>query len=44
MLPKQEVLTNAFYNAETGKPKLIDCIRVDGAGDEGPGHKEVQYN
>ena len=43
MLSKQEVLRNAFYNTETGKPKLIDCIRVDGAGDEGPGHEEVQY-
>ena len=43
MLSKQEVLRNAFYNAETGKPKLINCIRVDGAGDECPGHEKVQY-
>ncbi len=43
MLSKQEALRNAFFNVETGKPKLIDCVRVDGAGDEGPGHEEVQY-
>ena len=43
MLSKQEVLKSAFYNTETGKPKLIDCIHVDGAGDKGPGHEEVQY-
>ena len=43
MLSKQKVLESAFYNSETGKPKLIDCIRVDGAGDGGPGHEEVQY-
>ena len=43
MLSKQEVLKSAFYNAETGKSKLIDYICVDGAGDEGPGHEEVQY-
>ena len=23
--------------------KLIECVRVDGAGDEGPSHQEVQY-
>ena len=28
---------------ETGCPKCIDCIRVDGASDEGPGHEEVQF-
>ena len=22
---------------------LIDCVRVDGAGDEGPSHHEVQF-
>ena len=25
------------------KPKTIECIRVDGASDEGPGHVEVQF-
>ena len=28
---------------DTGAPKLINCIQVDGASDEGPSHKEVQY-
>ena len=36
-------LKPAFLNPHTGKPKSIACIRVDGAGDEGPGHLEVQY-
>lgn len=27
----------------TSHPKQIDCIRVDGAGGEGPGHESVQY-
>ena len=30
-------------NPLTGKRKEIECIRVDGGGDEGPVHKEVQY-
>ena len=25
------------------KDKAVDCIRVDGAGDEGPSHHEVQF-
>lgn len=33
----------SFYNAETGKPKLLHCIRVDGARDEVPGHEDAQY-
>ena len=36
-------LKPAFLNPHIGKPKSIACIRVDGAGDEGPGHLEVQY-
>ena len=43
MLSKEEALRNAVYNTQTGKPKLIDCIRVDGTGDDGPGHEKVQY-
>ena len=35
--------TSAFVNPETSKQKRIECIRVDGAGDEGPSHLEVQY-
>lgn len=38
-----ESLKAAFYNLETGNLKAIDCIRVDGAADEGPSHLEVQY-
>ena len=36
-------LQPAFVDVQTGKPKLIECVRVDGAGDEGPVHEEVQY-
>ncbi len=36
---KQE-LKPAFVDLVTGTPKPIDCIRVDGASDEGPGHDE----
>jgi hypothetical protein len=36
-------LKPAFTNHSTGLPKRLACIRVDGAGDEGPGHVEVQY-
>ena len=35
-------LQPAFINLVTGFPKLVDCIRVDGASD-GPGHEEVQF-
>jgi hypothetical protein len=43
MLAKEPLLKHVFYNSETGHPKLIDCIRVDGASDEGPAHEVVQY-
>ena len=33
----------AFVNPLTGKRKLVECIRVDGASDEGPSHEEVQF-
>lgn len=36
-------LQQAFKNHLTGLPKSVACSRVDGAGDEGPGHLEVQY-
>jgi hypothetical protein len=35
------MLETKIPNYITGKP--IDCIQVDGAGDEGPGHVEVQF-
>ena len=31
-------LEPVFSNHCTGLPKRVACIRVDGAGDEGPGH------
>jgi len=36
-------LQSVFINPETNTPKEVDCIRVDGAGDEGPSHLEVQF-
>lgn len=33
----------AFFHPETGTRKLIECVRVDGASDEGPSHEEVQF-
>ena len=39
----KESLRPVFFNPETGNEKAIDCIRVDGAADEGPGHEEVQF-
>ena len=43
MLCTMPELQSVFINMETNKPKEVDCIRVDGAGDEGPRHVEVQF-
>ena len=43
MLEQEEELQPAFQHPDTGAPKAIDCIRVDGASDEGPNHEVVQY-
>lgn len=43
MLEKHEDMKPAYLNPLTGKQKDIECIRVDGGGDEGPVHEEVQY-
>lgn len=43
MLHKKDAIKPAFYNRNTGLPKTIECIQVDGGGDEGPAHVEVQY-
>ena len=43
MLAGKNDLHSAFINTETGGSKELDCIRVDGATDEGPGHDEVQF-
>ena len=42
MLTMEPELKPVFY-LESGSPKSIDCIRVDGASDEGPSHEEVQF-
>ena len=36
-------LQSAFTNPLTDKPKRIECVRVDGACDEGPSHVEVKF-
>ncbi len=43
MLETRDELKHVFVNPETGDEKAVDCIRVDGASDEGPSHEEVQY-
>ena len=43
MLEKSGELEAAFLNSSTKQPKYIECIRVDGASDEGPSHQEVQF-
>ena len=43
MLSSVPELQPAFINHLSGKPKKIECVRVDGAGDEGPAHLEVQF-
>ena len=40
MLSRTPELLSAFLNSSTGEPKRIECIRVDGATDEGPNHDE----
>ena len=44
MLQMQPSLQPAFINPVTKCPKEIECIRVDGASDEGPSHEEVQFH
>ena len=43
MLSETAILQPVFQDKSLGVPKRIDCIRVDGATDEGPGHETVQY-
>ena len=43
MLECSDELRPAFYNPKTMERKRIQCVRVDGAGDEGPSHLEVQF-
>ncbi len=43
LLESKEELQCAFVNPVSGLPKPVECIRVDGASDEGPSHEEVQF-
>ena len=43
MLESIEELHPVFVNLATQQPKSVECVRVDGATDEGPSHAEVQY-
>lgn len=43
MLSKVPELQSVFMNPSTGIQKRLDCVRVDGATDEGPSHLEVKF-
>lgn len=43
MLEDTPEIDPAFTNPTTGKRKAIECVRVDGACDEGPSHEEAQF-
>ena len=43
MLESKQELKHVFTNLSSEAPKQIECVRVDGACDEGPGHDEVQF-
>ena len=42
-LEETDELKSAFINPKTSQRRKIECIRVDGGNDEGPGHLEVQF-
>ena len=43
MLEKMPGLKPEFVNPQSGVRKQTECIRIEGAGDEGPSHKEVKF-
>ena len=43
MLEQQPEIAPAFIDLTTNQRKLVECVRVDGASDEGPAHEEVQF-
>lgn len=43
MLECQDSVKAAFINPLSATPKQIECVRVDGATDEGPSHLEIQF-
>lgn len=42
-IEKQPEVQPVFVNPLTESRKVIECIPVDGASDEGPSHEEVQF-
>lgn len=42
MLTRIPAFKSVFFTS-LGSVKAIECVRVDGAGDEGPSHEEVQF-
>ena len=43
MLSTVDTLQPVFQDKSVGAPKQVDCIRVDGATDEGPAHESIRY-
>ena len=43
MLSQTASLHPIFLQKSSSAPKQVDCIRVDGATDEGPCHETIQY-
>lgn len=43
MLKEKPELQDVFNNLKTGFNKPYECIRVDGATDEGPSHKILSF-
>lgn len=43
VLQSMDHVKPVFLHEDSGKAKEIECIRVDGASDEGPSHTEVQF-
>ena len=43
MLETVRELDSAFINQQTGMPKSVECIRVNGVSDEVPSHEEIQF-
>ena len=43
MLETKEELRSLFQRSDGNGCKEVECVRVDGATDEGPGHSEVQF-
>jgi hypothetical protein len=42
-LQLNEEINHVFVNSNTGKPKEIECVRVDSGGDEALYHEEIQF-